>query len=337
MRVLKDNKIMYKSDDYNYIFNKLNGVFMRWGSSLKDAPIKAPMPEILDFEITEICKGINNVPCPFCYKSNNATSGTYTSLEVAKEVIDKMDFVTQIAFGVDAQCESNPHTFEIMKYAKDKGIVPNVTVADISDEVADKLAELCGAVAVSRYDDKDVCYNSVKKLTDLGMTQVDIHFMLSKETLDNLTETIKDIKNDKRLSKLNAIVLLSLEQKGRGDNYTPVEQNIFNLICHLLKSNNIRYGFDSCSANKYIEFCKTFGYENEITLCEPCESGLFSSYVNVHGDFYPCSFMEGSYGWEEGISVLGKDFINDVWNSKKLDIWREKFIKNNRSCPIYKV
>ena len=47
--------------------------------------------------------------------------------------------------------------------------------------------------------------------------------------------------------------------------------------------------------------------------------------------------MEGSYGWEEGISVLGKDFINDVWNSKKLDIWREKFIKNNRSCPIYKV
>ena len=96
-------------------------------------------------------------------------------------------------------------------HCRDLGVVPNITVAEISDEVADKLANVMGACAVSRYEDKEICYDSVKSLTDRGMSQVNMHFMIAEETYDRCLETLNDILNDKKLAKLNAIVLLDGE------------------------------------------------------------------------------------------------------------------------------
>jgi hypothetical protein len=60
-----------QSKDYNFIFNKTNGSFARWGNTLEDDPQVAPMNEILDCEITTICHGVPNkdgvkTPCEFC-------------------------------------------------------------------------------------------------------------------------------------------------------------------------------------------------------------------------------------------------------------------------------
>ena len=338
----------FRSPDYNYNFDTNNGNFVRWGKDYDDDPKLAPMPEILDFEITEICAGPGGIPCPFCYKSNTPDKGKYTSFEVAKNVIDKMSFVTQIAFGVDAQCTSNPDTFKIMEYARSKGIVPNVTVADISNDTADKLAELCGAVAVSRYKDKSYCYNSIKKLTDRGMKQVNMHIMISKETLPQVYETIWDWLDckilediDHPLYNLNAMVLLSLKTKGRGESFTPLTQDEFNDLCQLLTDCKMPFGFDSCSANKYIEFVNQSDddkLKETLVYCEPCESGLFSSYVNVDGDFFPCSFSEGHGEWVNGISVVEcNNFIEDVWFNPRVNKWTETLLENKRSCPIYNV
>lgn len=114
----------------------------------------------------------NSILVHNCYKSNTPNSGYVTPLEEAKKIIDKLPKqCTQIAFGTDAKLESNPEWYEIFKYARESGFIPNVTVADITEEKAKKLASVCGAVAVSRYNDKDICYNSVKYLTDAGMKQ----------------------------------------------------------------------------------------------------------------------------------------------------------------------
>ena len=72
-----------------------------------------------------------------------------------------------------------------MEYCRENGVIPNITVAQIDDTVAKKLSELCGAVAVSRYAYKDACYDSVNKLTYLGMKQVNIHQMISQETYES--------------------------------------------------------------------------------------------------------------------------------------------------------
>ena len=166
-----ENGKKFLSPEYNFVFDKKTGFFARWGKTEKDDP-DSGLPEILDIEVTTICNGIpdakgKKAPCKFCYKSNTS-KGENMTFETFKKIFDKLPkTVTQIAFGADAQSTSNPDLFEMMKYARTNGIIPNITVADVSDEVADKLVEVCGAVAVSAYfTNTDICYNSVEKLSN---------------------------------------------------------------------------------------------------------------------------------------------------------------------------
>jgi hypothetical protein len=84
------NKKMFVSGDYNYIFNKMNGQFSRWGKLLCDDPDRAVFgPEILDLEIsTGACLG----RCSFCYKCNGTpiNETKHMSLETFKEILDRM-------------------------------------------------------------------------------------------------------------------------------------------------------------------------------------------------------------------------------------------------------
>ena len=332
--VIKQNQKFFSSENFNYIFNMKNGNTMFWGKTKKDNPDISPFPMLIDMEITDICNGYNGVPCPFCYKSNTKC-GTYMPFNIAKNIIDKLPRgTTQIAFGVDATCSSNPDAFSIFNYAREKGFIPNVTVANVNMNLASKLAGVCGAVAVSRYEDKEICYNSVKNLTDMGLEQVNIHLMISRETLHWAYETIKDISTDNRLKKLNAIVFLSLKQKGRGTNFHPASIQDFNSIIEGVENNHINYGFDSCSANKFL--ATKYGQKFS-EYVEPCESSLMSGYINTRGRYFPCSFIEGTRGWEEGIPVLEYENFYEIWNSKKNLEFRRKVLDCKRSCPVFKV
>lgn len=283
-----------------------------------------------------------------CYKSNSK-SGRTMSLDTFKKIISKTivqgnsSFLTQIAFGADAGAKYNPDLFLMMEHAKSFGIIPNITVAHISDEVADKLASHCGAVAVSRYADKNICYNTVKKLTDRGMKQVNIHAMLSKETFNNVKETLNDYLVDDRLSKLNAIVILSLKKRGRGEKYTQASTDQFKELVDFAMINDIPIGFDSCSCGKFEESVR--GHENYkelMIMSEPCESTLFSQYINVEGKFYSCSFCENAESFPEGLDVVNcNDFVKDIWFHPKTVAWRKHLLDiratGNLSCPVYEV
>jgi len=337
MKIKKFNK-----PDYNFIFNKENGFFVRWGVDTEDDPVYSQYGnEILDIEITDICKGPGGIPCPCCYKSNTPYNKSNMSLDTFKNIIDKMpETITQIAIGADAQGTSNPDMFNMMRYAREKDIVPNITVADISDNTADKLVELCGAVAVSRYKNKNYCYDSVKKLVDRGMSQTNIHILVSENTIDQIYETFNDyILRDKRLKNLNAIVLLSLKEKGRGKKFTPLSQEKFKKVVDYALDNNVPIGFDSCSCHKFLNSVKDReNYKMFETVSEPCESACFSAYINSKGYFFPCSFSEGEGKWKNGIHVPScSDFVNDVWMNKKTNEFRETLLKNDRKCPLFYV
>ena len=153
-----------RSESYNYDFNKITGQFIRWGKTFEDDPIMAPYPEILDIEVEERCNGVPGLngiesPCRFCYKSNTKTGRTM-SFDTFKKIFDntfldkenqKHSFLTQIAFGADAGAKYNTDLFNMMEYSRLNGVVPNITVANVDDETADKLASVCGAVSVSCY------------------------------------------------------------------------------------------------------------------------------------------------------------------------------------------
>lgn len=342
MKLLETDKHkIVRSEDYNFIFDKQSGFFARWGSTEEDDPEFSPFgPEIADIEITTICDGIGNKgPCKFCYKANTS-KGEYMSLETFKELFSILPkTTTQIAFGVDAKCESNPDTFKIMQHCRDNGVAPNITVANINDETADSLSSLCGAVAVSRYDDKDYCYDSVKRLTDRGMKQVNIHQLICKETLVQTYETIKDIKTDPRLEKMNALVFLSLKKKGRGESFNPLSEREFNNLINLSLKLGIDFGMDSCSATKMLKYIDKNPKMKDIEqFIEPCESGIFSSYFNTKGEFFPCSFMEGEGDWKQGIHYSKvNDFLKDIWFTKRVENFRMNLLNNKRSCPVFEV
>lgn len=343
---ITENKVFkaMTSENANYIFNKKTGKMITWGKTKEDDVEMFPAPTIADIEITTICNGVGGKVCKHCYKSLNP-NGENMSIETFKEVFDSLPkTITQIAFGADAQAKTNPDIWKIMDYAKSNGVIPNITVAELDDETADKLIERCGAVAISRYEDKNICYDSVKRLTDRGMNQVNIHMLLSKETLEMTLQTIHDIKNDPRLDKLNAIVFLSLKQKGRGTSYKTLTQEEFNVVVETCKKVGINYGFDSCSSLKYFESLNDEEYEQMKGYIMPCESTLESSYVDYRGFFYPCSFTEKTEGWEEGIDVKGVDFVKDVWHNPRTEEFRQKLLDSKkcnrfscRECPLYNI
>jgi hypothetical protein len=192
----------------------------------------------------------DNILVHNCYKSNNP-NGHNMTLDTFKNVIDKMpDTLTQIALGADAQGITNPDMFDMMRYAREKGIIPNLTIADVSEDVANKLAKVAGAVAVSVYmhAGKDVAYDSIKRLSDAGMKQINIHFMLSAETKEFAFEVMNDSLTDSRLKNLNAIVFLSLKKKGRGEKFSTVNEFDYKEILKFALLNKIPIGADSCSA-----------------------------------------------------------------------------------------
>jgi MoaA/NifB/PqqE/SkfB family radical SAM enzyme len=341
LKITKEGHKIFRSSEYNYNFDGKTGYFERWGKTEMDDPQFAPFPEILDCEVTTKCNGYirGGNRCKFCYKNGNPTPNENMSLDTFKRVIDKMAFVTQVAFGADAFCEANPDLFDMMDYCRSLHIVPNITVANITDEVAEKLADKCGAVAVSRYADKDICYDSVKRLTDKGLKQVNIHVMVSSETKMDVLETIADSQHDPRLEKLNAVVLLGLKKKGGGKGYNVLDEGLFKELVDFSFSIKARIGFDSCSCHKFIKAIEERPDKDKIEeLCEPCESSCFSSYVNVRGEFFPCSFLEGTQEWKQGLSVVScNDFVKDIWNHPRTIEFRNKLLANDRRCPVYEV
>lgn len=353
IKILNNEKVKtLSSPGYHSIFNKVTGEFIRWGKTLEDDPEYCEFgPEIADIEISTICSGVNGKVCDFCYKRNQP-KGKNMSLETFKKIFHKLpEPLTQIAFGI-GNIWSNPDMFDIFRHTREHGIVPNVTINGygVSDDDYSKLTELCGAVAVSCYDPKEVCYQAVYNLTRKGLEQVNIHKLLCGETLSECFQVIDDAKSDSRLEELNAIVFLALKQCGRGTKYTPISLNNYTKLVQYAFRKNVDIGFDSCSAPMFMNtldqltsIVNSERLERMRMAVEPCESTLFSTYIDVEGRFYPCSFCEQRF---TGLDVVNcDDFLKDIWFHSAVNAWREKLIQTKhhglirgvRQCPEYKV
>jgi hypothetical protein len=260
------------------------------------------------------------------------------TFETFKTIFDKMPkTLTQIAFGITG-LQTNPDFFRMMEYSREHGVIPNFTLSgiDLTPELADRIAKVSGAVAVSVYQtDKNVGYNAIKMLTDRGMKQVNIHLMVSEETFDFACEVMNDRLKDERLANMRAIVLLGVKPKGRArGSYNPLSYDKFARLVLTSMRRNITVGFDSCSAPKFeklvddprVDFGANKGPLK--SMIESCESTLFSSYINQRGEFFPCSFCEGEGEWVEGIDVVAAETFDSVWCHPRVSAWREKLMSS---------
>jgi hypothetical protein len=368
-----------KDGSFNMMFRKSDGLTAKWGRTMDDDPTHCPWGnEIADIEITTACRGIRGIDkttgktsvndcdrrvCDFCYKSNQP-NGSYMPFDTFKAVFDKMNqpkTMTQIALGVDAECRTNPDVWRIMDYCNENDVTPNVTVADIDQGTAENIVKRCGACAVSCYErNKNCCYDSIKLLTDEAKRQgrdsfkVNMHLLVSHETEKFVFEVLNDRLNDERLKGMGAIVLLSLKQKGRGKAFSKMDDEVYRKVIFFLQDNNIPYGSDSCGANRLMASLKEYykdkengeeQYKRVLNCVEHCESTLYSIFVNVKGEVFPCSFMEKEQGWEKGIDLTDdkyKNYTAQVWNHPRVLEWRQNSLRcidcnGCNQCPHYEI
>ena len=371
--------VQAKDGSFHMMFRKSDGFTAKWGRTMDDDPTHCPWGnEIADIEITTACRGIRGIDkatgktsvndcdrrvCDFCYKSNQP-NGSYMSFDTFKVVFDKMNqprTMTQIAFGVDAECRTNPDVWRIMDYCNENGVTPNVTVADIDHETAENIVRRCGACAVSCYErNRNCCYDSIKLLTDEAKRQgrdsfkVNMHLLVSHETEKFVFEVLNDRLNDERLKDMGAIVLLSLKQKGRGKAFRKMDDEVYKKVIFFLQDNHISYGSDSCGANRLMASLKEYykdkengeeQYKRVLGCISPCESLMESIYINVNGEVFPCSFMEGEDNWKEGIDLKNdkyKNYTTQVWNHPRVLEWRQNALRcincnGCNQCPHYEI
>ena len=330
---VEEHKKYCRSKDYNFLFDKDTGYFARWGRTYADNPRYSPVgPEILDLEIS-----INGCPneCKFCYKANSNRPATNMSFADFKNIVDKMPpTLTQIAFGITG-VQTNPDFVRMLKYCREKGIVPNFTLSgiDLTDDLADEIAKHVGAVAVSAYQsNKEVCYDTVKKFVDRGVAQTNIHVMVSQETLPFVYEVLNDVQNSPKLSKLNAVVFLGVKPKGRArTGFKPLGIASFKELVAYSLNHNVHIGFDSCSAPKFDATVRELKMpevwkSRMLGLSESCESALFSAYINVHGEMWYCSFSEHEPNVAPVNVLDANDFIKDVWYASQTVGFRNRVL-----------
>jgi len=125
----KHSKIL-QSEKYNFLFNKKNGFFVRWGETKEDdGDLTLGLPEIADIEVSTVCNGVNGI-CKFCYKENNP-KGENMTIDNFKIILDKLPpTVTQVALGI-GNIDGNPDLWAIMEHCHQKGVIPNITINNI--------------------------------------------------------------------------------------------------------------------------------------------------------------------------------------------------------------
>lgn len=349
-------KITY-SDNYIQHFNKKTGTTFRFGKTIDDDPTMCPLgPEILDLEISvNGCPKINGHNCKFCYKNNTDKEPINMSLDTFINIISRFPKnLNQIAFGITG-CKTNPDFPKMIECCHSVfGIVPNYTLsgADIqnlndekSREVYEATLRYCGAIAVSCYPGaKELCYKTIKMFSvnnfyrwfnnSKKMLQINMHIVLSKDNMIHIMDVLNDIKNGKVLG-LNSIVFLRIKPVGRASLMdTTITDDELDKVISFCEENNISYGFDSCSAHNVIKLYEKTNRLKNIDFCEPCESSRFSSYINVHGQYWHCSFCENNPNYKP-LNVFDYDDFHSLWMSKELESFRNPKIKMSNSCQLY--
>ena len=140
---------------------------------------------------------------------------------------------------------------------------------------------------------------------------------------------------DPRLRNMNAIVFLQYKDKNpKAHFHSPSFQEFKNLVDFCL-SDMVKFGFDSCSSAMFMKaVADREDAEKLIQSVDNCESTLFSFYIDVDGNGYPCSFLQGqTEEWKEGIDILSiEDYIKDVWFNPRVIQYRKTLLNSSKNC-----
>ena len=315
--------------DYHFLADAESGVTFRWGKTLEENPTFAPVPELADISISNRCsKG-----CSFCYK-DSTPDGKVMSVEEYCHVLDSMNLpeygnVFQVAIGGGEPLE-HPDFLKIVDETAKRGIVMNFTTNGqlLSAEMCRAIKGKVGAMAVSA-----ISISDLKKIRPaIGSAEglkVNVHFILSRESIEEATEIVKGDHND-LLKGINAIVFLTYKPAGRGTTDMVLKDGEgMKAFIEAVKApkTTCKIGFDACFVPMLIR-----GKVVRNEMVDVCEGGFFSVYIDENMRVSPCSFS----GDRDAYSLREYGFY-DIWLNK-FQAYRAR-VKNDckRDCAAWEM
>lgn len=286
----------------------------------------------------------HNVLVHNCYKGNGTGGeGVNMSLDTFKTIFQKLPkidgefVVTQVALGITS-IAAHAEFFDICDFLRSNKVIPNVTINGsdpLTDDEVNRLVKTMGAMAISINKwNFEKGYNLIDRIIKAGGKQINIHYVVSKESIEFAYKLALAKLQDDRLKDVNAIVWLSLKPKNRGEKIALLPETEFNKLIRFCLDNNIPFGADSCSAHKVLRSFSEKEYPMLSQYIEPCEAGgKFSFYCSADGFYFPCSFLEGEDRdiWKTGINMMKiNNFIEEVWTNPSTKAFGESVTRTNK-------
>lgn len=315
---------------YNYLFNPKTGMTIRYGDELSEDPFMAPVPELADISINNVC----DRGCEFCYKNSNM-KGKTMSLQDYEEVLRNLPLTWQLALG-GGEPTLHPDFIEILRMTReDYDKIPNYTTNGIhlTDAIIKASKEYCGAVAVSYNEVDDIWVEAIRRFIEAGV-KTNIHFVVSEETFQigmNLLTALAVTPEVYGISDLNAIVFLLYKPVGRADRSKQLtKESAMQFLEYVFAQDEVKIGFDTC----FMKHIRDAEQAEKISMSweqvDTCESGRFSVYVSEDLEVIPCSFGCSS-DYKES---LRERPLKDIWFGKKFESFRKVLEDDCFSCPV---
>jgi radical SAM protein with 4Fe4S-binding SPASM domain len=297
-------------------------------------------PTEVHFAVTNQCSN----GCSHCYMESGEKDPMELDLKSFKSALDILAEmgVFHIAMGGGEALERDD-LFEIASYAREKGLVPNLTIsgAKITPAISEKM-HVFGQVNISidniTHHDNGYRATHLFKIADQAIdlliqkgVPTGINCVVSKTNFSNLNSLFKYAKN----KKLNEIEFLRLKPSGRAKNLylrerTTYEQNtqFIPIITRLSHEYNITAKIDCSFVPMYcyhgpplemLETIATYG----------CEAGNVLLGIKSNGKVSGCSFLE-----DIGITVfdLPEAYNNKEGNFKEMRGWVDRSLQPCSSC-----
>ena len=232
--------------------------------------------------------------------------------------------VFQVAIGGGEPLE-HPDFYRIVDETVKRGIVLNFTTngLQLTKETCETIMGKVGAIAISASSLSEL--KRIRSAIDCaeGM-KVNIHYILSKESIAEATGIVKGAYND-LLKGVNSVVFLTYKPAGRGSERILLEKGgLLDAFINAVKApkTTCKIGFDACFVPMLI---RGRAVRNE--MVDVCEGGFFSVYVDENMNVSPCSFSGG----RDAYSLKEYGFY-DIWLNK-LQTYRKR-VKNEckRDC-----
>ncbi|MDH4203710.1 MAG: radical SAM protein [Phycisphaerae bacterium] len=350
---MKDGSMQYRYENFGGIIAGQDPPFLAYvdrdymrqlglkGSSLWETADESigllSAPTEVHFSITNRC----SAGCDHCYMEAGQADDNELDTDTFKKALDVLAEmkVFHVALGGGDALERND-LFEVAAYAREKGIVPNLTISGINltDDIARQMHGIFGQVNVSVdglgshygiFRGKDLFAHADKALDRLTREGVStgINCVLGRENF----EMLEDLFAYASEKKLNEIEFLGLKPSGRGRHVymqqrTTDAQNA--ALTPKLAELSEKYGI---TAKIDCSFVPMLCYHNpprevlESMATYGCEAGNVLLGARSDGSISGCSFLPDS-----GISIF--DLPDKYGDPQTFSIFRDWTSKAPQPC-----